>query len=43
MTEEGVLQTFEIFIRDWFKDVTLLLFSNSSEAWQELYVQTLTF
>ena len=34
--EEGVLQTFEIFIRDWFKDVTLLLFSNSSEAWQEL-------
>jgi DNA-binding NtrC family response regulator len=33
---DGCLKMFKILIRDWFKDVTLLLFSNSSEAWQEL-------
>jgi len=34
--ESVILQVMETFIRDWFKDVTLLLFSNNSEAWQEL-------
>jgi mannitol/fructose-specific phosphotransferase system IIA component (Ntr-type) len=34
--ESVVLHFIESFIRDWFKDVTLLLYSNSSEAWQEL-------
>ncbi len=34
--EPYCLEAFELIIRYWFKDVTLLLFSNSSEAWQEL-------
>ncbi len=34
--ESVIMQFMESFIRDWFKDVALLLFSNSSEAWQEL-------
>jgi len=34
--ESGVLRAFEIVIRRWFKNVTLLLFENPVEAWQEL-------
>jgi Response regulator containing a CheY-like receiver domain and an HTH DNA-binding domain len=34
--ESGPLEMFALLIRDWFKDVTLLEFSNSSDAWQEL-------
>jgi len=34
--EEGPLRSCELVIRRWFKDVTLLSFSDSSEAWQEL-------
>jgi DNA-binding NtrC family response regulator len=34
--EDGCLEMFKRLIRDRFKDVTLLLFSNSNEAWQEL-------
>jgi DNA-binding NtrC family response regulator len=34
--DEGPRDAFELLIRRWFKDVSLLLFSNSSEAWQEL-------
>jgi CheY-like chemotaxis protein len=34
--ESCVLQSFEILLRGWFKDVTLLLYANGVEAWQEL-------
>ena len=34
--EDLCLEVFKPLIREWFKDVTLLLFSNSDEAWQDL-------
>ncbi len=34
--ESFCLGMFSLLIRGWFKDVTLLEFSNSSDAWQEL-------
>jgi CheY-like chemotaxis protein len=34
--DEFRLEMFEVLVRHYFKDVTLLLFSNSNEAWQEL-------
>ena len=37
--EEGVLRSFEVVIRQWFKDVTMLFFDNGAAALEEL-VQT---
>lgn len=34
--EEALLECLGPMIRDWFKDATLVEFSNSSDAWQEL-------
>jgi CheY-like chemotaxis protein len=34
--EPGVLQIFEILIRDWFKDATMLFFDNGATALEEL-------
>ena len=34
--EPGPLQSFEIIIRGWFKDVTVLMFENAADALEEL-------
>jgi FixJ family two-component response regulator len=34
--EEGVLRSFEVVIRHWFKDVTMLMFDNGAAALEEL-------
>lgn len=34
--EKHMLQLFEVYIREWFKDVELIQFQNGDTAWQEL-------
>ena len=34
--EKHMLQLFELYIREWFKEVDLVLFQNGDTAWEEL-------